>query len=104
MATDISVLDVKVIKLVNGDELIARHMGGPGVSEYRYGNYVFKDIRALQFYPDGQGGVQTGLVPYLTTAPDATLSLNPDLIITTTSCPAEVEKKYNEAVSGLKLM
>lgn len=80
---------IVILKLLSGEELIAKRNGD-----------TYSTIRSFTFDKSGNAG----LVPFFITMPDVSLPLNQGLILAEHPAPAEVEKSYRAAVSGIQLV
>ena len=88
-------MKVYTLKLVNGDELIARY--DESADEYC-------DIRMVQVIPISQNDYKAILTNYLVTASmDARVKIDPSKIMIRTEPKDDFEKGYLQEVSGLVL-
>ena len=82
-------MEVKIIKFISGEEVIAKFEDGK-----------FKKLRMFQLTNDGNAG----LVPWLVLAPDAEIELDAVKYVTCIDAPMDVEKQYLKAVSNIQLL
>ncbi|WP_461210990.1 hypothetical protein [Desulfocurvus sp. DL9XJH121] len=89
--------DIRLVKLINGEMVI-------GKFEERDGGQVLKDTAVLQTVPTQQG-VQMMLLPFgypFDNEIDAEIDYK-HVLYTYKKVPADLEKKYIEAASGLAM-
>lgn len=89
-------MNVVVLKMSNGDELIARALPAPS----SHFSHVMKLV--VHQAPDGRVGMS--MMPYIATAKYDSVCINKDHIVATGEVEAGVEKKYIEQTSGIALM
>ena len=87
-------MEVKVLKLMSGEEII---------SNYDMHTNLYVKPRVLQLMPDGQGGARAGLVPWIMSAPDAIVPIFDGCIATVFDAPMEISRSYLESTSGIAL-
>jgi hypothetical protein len=87
-------MQVYGIKLSNGDEILARY-------DYSTNKYTQLFLVGLQQTPDGRMGL--GMMPYITSNNDATVEINPDLIVCRFVPEEAITKSYLEKTSGIIL-
>ncbi len=90
-------MSIQVIKMSNGEEIIAK------VSSGDKGYIVATQARSVRMMPDGKGGAQLGLIPFVILNPDGSIPLNENLIVGRAPATNEVEKLYLSEVSGIQL-
>jgi len=90
---------VKVIKLISGEELIAR------VIEETNSSITIKNIRTVQAIPTSvQGAVGMALVPYMVMVNDNDpIPINKSNTLVVTLPKADIEKNYLSQVTGITL-
>lgn len=92
--------DIKVFKLINGDEIVAEvqeQMNGIGKR--------YKLIKARQMIVQNTSkGPISGLIPWIMSAPDCEIVLEPDRFFAMGSVSKEVEDHYFEVTSSIALM
>jgi hypothetical protein len=86
-------MSVVIIKLLGGEEVIATRIAD-----------VYCKARSFNVQQDQSGQPRVGLVPFIMTAPDAQLRLNQALVLAEISAPADIEKSYLQATSGIQLL
>jgi hypothetical protein len=87
--------DIVVIKLVSGEEVIAREVG-------EVFGMVYEKPRVFQMMQTQQG-MGAALVPYIMSAPDETVSIAIGAIVTKIEAPLQIETAYLQQTSGLDL-
>ncbi len=93
-------MKVITIKLVSGEEWIAKHQ-----ETLDKDTYVLSSVRKLQLVPDGKGGAGLALVPVLMGNVDADeIVLKSGHVIASTAVDATFEKQYLQEVSGIQLV
>jgi hypothetical protein len=90
-------MDVVVLKMVNGDEVITE------LKEEAEGFVVLSRPRVLQMM-HGQQGVQMGLIPWIMSAPDESCVVQKEGILTSITAPNDISKAYLQQVSSIQLM
>lgn len=95
-------MEVVILKMLNGEEVIARKE----ISQLGMGGSVTKysKARVIQVMQGQEGKPQATLAPYITLSPDAEFTINSDTIVAEVTCPTEVEKSYMQATSSIALM
>ena len=88
--------EVKIFKLINGDEIVAY------ATERLQGGYDVEKPRAMQVMPTHEGP-QAGLVPWIITNPDVSLTLTTDKYFCAGDAPKHVEDYYLEITSSIKI-
>lgn len=91
--------DIKVFKLINGEELVAYATERMAINKTEY---ILEKPRVMQVMATKQGP-QAGLVPWMISAPDATFTLSEDKYFVVADAPKDVSDYYMEITSGLKL-
>jgi hypothetical protein len=95
--------DVKVLKLITGEEIISRLVGEPILKN---GEYYFELDRPmmLQPIPPSAGG-QLGfaLVPWIISGNNQSISILRNHVVADDDARDQVSKNYLEAVTGIKL-
>ena len=88
-------MEVVAIKLTSGEEVVAElveSLTGPS----------YRRPRVIQMMQTQQG-MGAGLVPYLMSASEDTITINPNCIVTTVKVDHQVERAYIQQTSGLDL-
>ena len=85
-------MNVVILKMTNGEELLAKETLENGISQY-------SKVRALRVNNQGEGG----LVPWITLNPDAKISISNSNIAAKVLASIEVEKSYLETTSEILL-
>ena len=83
---------VVIIKMVNGEELIATD------ASFACPNTVFEKIRVFHLTQQG-----AGLIPWIMCAPDAKVEIK-NGIAAILDAPADIEKQYLQATSSIQLL
>ena len=90
--------DVKVLKLVTGEELVGR------VKRNSNGSIILDQPLMFQSIPTKQGEDWSGtLVPWLKTSLDGMMSIPPEHILFEGNPTKEVERYYLSTITGLLL-
>ena len=90
--------DVIVLKMSNGDEIIATS------SNLKSDNYIVDKPRVLQMM-QGQHGVQAGLVPYIMSDPDKTdIVIKSNHVVCSFLASNDLAKSYLQSVSSIQLL
>lgn len=87
-------MGVKIIKMVSGDEVLAKE---------ETGEYVFSKPRVMQVMQSQTGEVRAGLVPWIIASPDSSVTVNKTAIAAILDAPLDVEKSYLSSTSGIAL-
>ena len=88
-------MKISVLKLISGEELIAREVESlSGVS--------YSKPRVIQMMQTQQG-MQAGLVPFILSAPDDEININPNTIVCKVTANKQIEDAYLSQTSGLDL-
>ena len=82
-------MNVKIFKLVNGEEVISEFSDGEGVT-------VFTNPAKLITIPTEDGGVGMALMPWCVYSDQEEYSIRNDHIIISTDPPAELYDEYND--------
>jgi hypothetical protein len=91
-------MDIKVIKLVSGEELIA------SVNENLSGQISYVKPRVFVMQHNQSGQVQAALVPYIMSAPDETIEINASAIVSiVSSVSKQLEDAYLQHTSSIDL-
>jgi len=87
--------EVKVFKLVSGEEVIGK------VEELDFGKWLVSDARTLGI--NHQSGT-AGWMPFMMSHPEATVTIKTDHVLAVAkSVPSDMEKKYLADTSGIAL-
>ena len=91
--------DVKVLKLITGEEVIAR------VSEERSDLITLEKPMTLQMMPPNTSTGQVGfaLVPWMKAAKNDKATISIDHVLDTDEASDQTEKNYLQVVTGLSL-
>ena len=91
--------DVKVLKLITGEEVIAR------VSEARSNLLILAKPMTLQMLPPNTSTGQVGfaLVPWIKAAKNDKTTISIDHVLVTDEASDQTEKNYLQVVTGLSL-
>lgn len=89
-------MNIMAVKIASGEEIVAE------VIEQLDGSIQCRRPRVVQMMQTQQG-VGAGLVPYIMSAPDATIPINPDCIVAKVKVGSQIERAYTQEVSGLDL-
>lgn len=87
-------MGVMIIKMVSGEEILVKEETGEN---------VFSKPRVMQVMQDQSGEMRAGLVPWIITAPDATVTISKMAIAAILDAPLDVEKSYLSSTSGIAL-
>lgn len=87
--------EVVVLKIVGGDEIIV-------TEEVEGQEILYSKPRMIQIHAT-QKGMQAGLVPWILSAPDETISISHTHIIARTFPTSDIEKAYRQQTSVLDL-
>ncbi len=85
-------MTIKVLKLISGEEIIAREEGQGTQSR----------PRVLQMMQT-ERGMGAGLVPFIVSAPDETVTINQMAIVTVVDAPMQIETAYLQQTSSIDL-
>lgn len=88
-------MGIRVVKLFSGEEVIAR------VEETLSGN-KYASPRVIQMMQTQQG-MGAGLVPFIMSAPDETITINPNAIVVELNASKQIEDAYLQQTSKLDL-
>lgn len=88
-------MKISVLKLSSGEEVIARE------NESLTGSTYSKPMM-LQMMQT-QSGMGVTMVPYIMSAPDATIEINPNVIVCKVDASKQVEDAYLQQTSGIDL-
>lgn len=89
---------IVVMKLVTGEEVIAERLRTiAGVLDN-----VYSRPRVVHMIQTREG-MQAALAPLLVTCPDSDVPIEYEKIVTMIEAPAEVERAYQQNVSGLEI-
>ena len=80
------------MKLISGEELVAREVGDGKFDRPR----VFQVTQT-------ERGMGAALVPYFISDPDAVIEINVSCVVSTIDAPAQLEKAYLQQTSSLDL-
>ena len=91
--------DVKVLKLITGEEVIAR------VSEERSNLLILEKPMTLQMIPPNTSTGQMGfaLVPWIKTAKNDKMTISIEHVLVTDEASDQTEKNYLQLITGLSL-
>ena len=90
--------DVKVLKLITGEEVIAR------VSEERSNLLILEKPMTLQMLPNtSTGQVGFAMVPWMKAAKNDKVVISVEHILVTDGASDQTEKNYLQVVTGLSL-
>ena len=90
--------DVKVLKLITGEEVIAR------VSEERSNLLILEKPMTLQIMPPtATGQVGIALVPWMKSAKNEKVTISTEHVLVTDEASDQSEKNYLQVVTGLSL-
>lgn len=84
-------MSIVVLKLINGDEVIADLVNG-----------VYKKPRVFQMIPT-ERGMSGALMPYIMSCPDETVKIADHAIVTTVDASKQIEDAYLQQTSGIDL-
>jgi hypothetical protein len=85
-------MEVVVLKLVSGEELLASKIDGK-----------YSKVRTLQFMQGDDGHPRAGLAPWVYSNPDVEMTINPNTIAAEVPAQYDLEKSYLRSVSGIEL-
>lgn len=88
--------EVRVFKLTNGEEVIAK--ASPSV-----GGWNLNDPMILRVGQDQAGRPQAGLIPFFISAKDCEIRINDDHILASIVAPSDIEAGYLTHTSGIQL-
>lgn len=86
-------MQVMILKMHSGEELIANLSGN-----------TYSKIRVFHVAEDMNGNARAGLMPWILSAPDASLEINENHISAQFEAPAEIERAYLEATTSIALV
>ena len=90
--------DVKVLKLITGEEVIAR------ITEEENNLITLKNPMTLQTLPPtSTGQVGIALVPWMKTAKSDKMTISIEHVLVTDEASDQTEKNYLQVVTGLSL-
>ena len=91
--------DVKVLKLITGEEVIAR------VSEERSDLIILEKPMTLQMLPPNTSTGQVGfaMVPWMKAAKNNKATISIDHVLVTDEASDQTEKNYLQVITGLTL-
>lgn len=89
-------MKISVLKLSSGEEVIARE------TAYIDNTSKYSKPMVLQMMQTQQGMGVT-MVPYIMSAPDATIQINQDLIVCKVDASKQIEDAYLQQTSGIDL-
>ena len=90
--------DVKVLKLITGEEVIAR------ITEEENNLIILKNPMTLQMLPPtSTGQVGIALVPWMKTAKSDKMTISIEHVLVTDEASDQTEKNYLQVVTGLSL-
>ena len=91
--------DVKVLKLITGEEVIAR------ITEEENNLISLKNPMILQMLPPttSKGQVGFALIPYMKAAKNDKITISTEHILVTDEASDQTEKNYLQVVTGLSL-
>ena len=90
--------DVKVLKLITGEEVIAR------ITEEENNLITLKNPMTLQMLPPtSTGQVGIALVPWMKTAKSDKMTISIEHVLVTDEASDQTEKNYLQVVTGLSL-
>jgi len=92
--------DIKVLKLVTGEEIIA-HVGTPhGIDD----DLGLTKIRSIVMQQTGPNQVGLALVPWIASDPDAVATLRQSALLADPITPkSELEKEYLQQTTGIAI-
>jgi hypothetical protein len=88
--------EIVVLKLVSGEEIVA------GLKDNLSGNKMYAKPRVFLTQQTSQG-IGAALVPYIWSAPDETISIRDDLIVTCVKPSKQLEDSYLQHTSSIDL-
>ena len=90
--------DVKVLKLITGEEVIAR------ITEEENNLIILKNPMTLQMLPPtSTGQVGFALVPWMKAAKNDNMTISIEHVLVTDEASDQTEKNYLQVVTGLSL-
>ena len=90
--------DVKVLKLITGEEVIAR------ITEEENNLIILKNPMTLQMLPStSTGQVGFALVPWMKAAKNDNMTISIEHVLVTDEASDQSEKNYLQVVTGLSL-
>ena len=90
--------DVKVLKLITGEEVIAR------ITEEENNLIILKNPMTLQMLPPtSTGQVGFALVPWMKAAKNDNMTISIEHVLVTDEASNQTEKNYLQVVTGLSL-
>lgn len=87
---------IQVLKLVNGEEVIARVEAGGVSGDIYHKPRIFHMLQT-------ENGARAALIPYILSAPDVSVKIKPEAIMTIVEAPKQMEDAYLQQTSGIDL-
>jgi hypothetical protein len=88
--------EVRVLKLSNGEEVIAR-------AAQISGGWDLTNPMILRVGQDQAGRPQAGLIPFFISSKDCEITISNEHVLASISAPADIEAGYLSQTSGIQL-